>query len=197
VLETSDQLIDLVICEVKSKGQKLQFNRALHISSDPIARVLRWAGIYNESEIYRLASQVQAVLSPSNPPKQTIPSVSGPRQTRVRGILCSPDRETRRNNQAWFLQGSAMLSYISRCLCPPTPRSSCATTYDFGAWGQHEGIVRYMKNRGPNNQGTMADLYTDVQKAQQSVLNQGGVDPHLSLAALISTTSATPSAGGR
>jgi hypothetical protein len=40
VLETSDQLIDLVICEVKSKGQKLQFNRALHISSDPIARVL-------------------------------------------------------------------------------------------------------------------------------------------------------------
>ncbi|MEK6550160.1 MAG: hypothetical protein AABZ50_00790 [Pseudomonadota bacterium] len=165
VLETSDQVIDLAICEVKSRGQQLQFNQALLASPDRVACVLRWAGIYNEGEIQGLASQVQAALSPSNPPKPIIPSVSGPRQTRVRGLLCSPERDTRRNNQAWFLQGSAILSYISRCLCPPVPRSTCATTYDFGSWGQYEGIVRYIKDRGPNNHGTVGELYAHLQKA--------------------------------
>jgi hypothetical protein len=164
-IETSDQVVDLAICEVKSKGQQLQFNQALLASSDQIACVLRWSGMFQESEIQQLAPQVQAALSPSHSSKAAIPCIRGPRGTRVRGILCSPERDTRRNNQAWFLPGSAMLSYVSRCLCPPVPRSTCATTYDFGVWGQYEGIVRYIKDRGPNNHGTVKDLYAHLQKA--------------------------------
>jgi len=163
VLETSDEVVDLAICEVKSKGQQLHFNKAMLESPDRVACVLRWSGIYKGSEIQELASQVRTALSPSNPPKPTIPSVSGPRQTRVRGLLCSPERDTKRNNQAWFLPGSVILSYVSLCLCPPVPRSTCATTYDFGLWGQYENIVRYMKDRGPNNHGTVEELYAHLQ----------------------------------
>ena len=163
VLETSDQLIDLAICEVKGGSKQPHFNTPLLASSDCIASLLRWAGMYQESEIGTLASQVQAALSSTNPPRSAIPCVLGPRQTRVRGLLCCPDRDTRRNNQAWFLSGPAMLSYISRCLCPSVPRSTCATTYDFVLWGQFEGIVRHIKDRGSNNQGTMDDLYAKLQ----------------------------------
>lgn len=159
LLETSDKFVDLAICEVKSAGQQLQFNQALRMSPDSVACLLRWAGMHQEEEIQVLAPQVQTALSPSNPPKHTIPSVFGPRQTRVRGFLCSPERDTPRKNQAWFLPGSAMLQYISRCLCPAVARSTCATTYDFGLWGQYEGIVRYIKNRGPDNAGTIQELY--------------------------------------
>ncbi len=165
LLETSDQLVDLVICEVKSSGQQLQFNRALVAAPDTIARLLRWAGMFQETEIAALAPQVQSALSPANPLKSDIPSVIGPRQKRIRGLLCSPERKDRRNNQAWFLTGSAMFDYISRCLCPPVPRSTCATTYDFGLWGAYEHTVRYFKERGQSETGDMKQLYEYLQKA--------------------------------
>ncbi|MHB8697736.1 MAG: hypothetical protein ACYC9J_06820 [Sulfuricaulis sp.] len=167
VLEPSDEVVDLTICEVKSKGQQLRFNEALLASPDRIAGVLRWAGLYDETEVQTLAPQVHSALLPTNLPTSTIPSIAGPRKTRVRGLLCSPERDTRRDNQPWFLPGSTLLSYISRCLCPPIPRSTCATTYDFGLWGQFEDIVRCIKDRGPNNHGTMRELYACLQKAQR------------------------------
>jgi hypothetical protein len=165
LLQTSDHLVDLAICEVKGRGQRLQFNQPLIASSECVASLLRWAGMYQESEIQTLAPQIQSALTPTNPPTPTIPCVLGPNGTRVRGILCCPDRDSQRNNQAWFLPGPAMLSYISRCLCPSAPRSTCATSYDFGLWGQYEGIVRHMKRRGANNHGTMDELYASLQKA--------------------------------
>jgi hypothetical protein len=158
-LQTSNEVIDLVICEAKSSGKQLQFNQALLASPDRVACLLRWAGIYQEQEVLELAPRFLAALSPTNPPRNEVPCVVGPQQTRVRGLLCCPERDMRRDNQAWFLTGSAMLGFISRCLCPSAPRLTCATTYDFGLWGQHEGIVRYIKDRGPEKFGTVKDLY--------------------------------------
>lgn len=57
-----------------------------------------------------------------------------------------------------------MLAYISRCFCPPVPRLTCSTTYDFGLWQDHESIVRYIKGRGPENVGSMRDFYSYVVK---------------------------------
>lgn len=163
-IETSDQFVDLVICEAKSKGQQLQFNGALIETSERMASLLRWAGLHQEGEIQALAPQVCSAFSPTNPPKVSIPTVLGPRQTRVRGLLCCPERDIKRGNQAWFLTGSAILGYIGRCLCPEVPRSTCATTYDFGQWGQYEKTVRYFKERGSGNQGTMREFYAYMQK---------------------------------
>src|SRR4030067_79128 len=159
LLETSDQLIDLVICEVKSKGKQLRFNHALVVSPDAIGRLLRWAGMFQEDEVAMLASKVQSALLPANLPRSVIPNVIGPRQTRIRGLLCSPERKERRKNQAWFLSGSDIFDYISRCLCPPMPRDTSATTYDYELWGTYEVIVSYFKEKGENESGDVQEVY--------------------------------------
>lgn len=164
-LETSDQLVDLVICEAKSHGKQLRFNDALVDSPAPIATLLRWAGMFSDEEINALASKVQVALSASTPPSPHIPAVVGPRQTRVRGLLCSSETRNRHKGQPWFLSGADLFSYISKCLCPPVPRSECATAYDFGAWGAHEGIVRYFKERGAGDPGDMKQLYAFIEKS--------------------------------
>ncbi len=156
IIETSDQLVDLVICEAKSKGQKLQFNSALQENGEMV-KLLRRAGLHQESEIPELASQICSVLKPADPPRTEIPTVVGPRNTRIRGLLCSPERDNRRNNQAWFLPGSAMLRHISRCLCGKVP--GCARNYGASQWGRDEPAARYFKERGANNPGTIEDFY--------------------------------------
>lgn len=162
-IETSDQLVDLVICEAKSKGQQLQFNDKLLKDTSRIVSLLRWAGLHQESEIQVLAPQICSKLSPTDPPGREIPTVPGPRKTRVRGLLCSPERDKRRDDQAWFLPGSAMLSYISTCLCGYQP--TCSKTYDLHQWGPYEKAVRYFKERGSGNHGTMKDFYAHLQQA--------------------------------
>lgn len=43
-LDLSTKYTELLLCEVKSRGQPLQFNAALRSKPDAIASVLRWAG---------------------------------------------------------------------------------------------------------------------------------------------------------
>lgn len=167
LLELSNEHTDLVICEVKSRGQQLQFNDALVRSCSAFETLLRWAGLFPEPEVKTLAPQLQAALTPSNPPKATIPTVVGPRHICVRGFLCSPELNNRRSNQAWFISGPDMFNYIWQCLCPPTQRSGCATVYDFGCWGEYEHIVRYFKERSvsASGPGTMKELYSYLEEA--------------------------------
>lgn len=127
LLEVSDRVIDLAICEVKSKGRQLHF-KALYRSPDSIACILRWAGMVQEFEIEELAVKLQTALSPESSSPNTIPCVDSAASARVRGLLCSPERDAKRSNQAWFLSGGALLDFISRCLCSAAPRPECATT---------------------------------------------------------------------
>src|ERR1019366_4441161 len=62
LIEVSDQLVDLVICEAKSKGKQLQFNRALVATPGPIECSLRWAGMFQETDIAEMAHHVQSAL---------------------------------------------------------------------------------------------------------------------------------------
>jgi len=159
-LETSSELTDLLICEVKSEGRPLQFNEALRDSIPAIKSVLRWAGLFREEELQDLASEFQTRLQPSYSPRQDIPSAPGPRSTRVRAILCSPGRWNRQDSQPWFINGSEIFEYLWQCFCPETPRDSCSTRYDFGLWGEsYEPLVRYFKDRGQKGPGKLKDLY--------------------------------------
>ena len=158
LLDLSSDYIDLAICEVKSKRQALQFNSALTSSSETIASVLRWAGMFKEDEVLRLAPLIQSALVPQCLALGGIPTVVGSNQVRVRGFISSPERVNRRINQPWFITGSDMFRFISQCLCPFVPRLTCATTYDFGLWGEYEPIVRYIKQQGEEG-GTIEGLY--------------------------------------
>ncbi len=156
-LEPSTEFIDLLICEVKSRGQQLQFNEALRNSTQSLASVLRWAGLFPEHDLPSIVNHVQPLLQPSNPPRQDIPCFIA-NGTRIRPILCSPERWARRSNQPWFISGSEIFNFLYDCFCPEIPRSSCSTRYDFEAWGEvHEPIVKFFKNS--NRESTIRELY--------------------------------------
>jgi hypothetical protein len=157
-LDADDRVIDIVIGEVKSRGQQLQFNEALR-SSPPLSTVLRWIGLFEEEEIQDLAQKLFDALAPGSGATKAPPTVNGPRGTRLRGILFSPESGARRGNQPWFLPGPPIFDYIWRCFRPPVPRPECATVYDFGLWGRElEPVVRYFKDAGREQPGSLADL---------------------------------------
>jgi hypothetical protein len=146
-LQVSTEYIDLLICEVKSRGQKLQFNDALRNTPHALESILRWAGLFHENEIPDLVNQLLPLLEPSAEAKQDVPRVIDPRKTRIRAILCSPERWLKRNNQSWFIPGSEIFNYAHTCFCPEKPRDPCSTRYDFKAWGEVYGpIVNFFKS---------------------------------------------------
>jgi len=164
-LEPSSGLTDLLICEVKAKGRQLHFNERFRNDVSAISVVLRWAGLFEEKEVMALARLLQPKLAPTDHPKQEIPSVPGPRNTRIRVVLCSPERQRRFPNQVKFIHGEEIFSYVTKCLCPETPRPGCAVRYDFTGWGRNlEPIVRFFKNRGPAAaKSKIAELYAELE----------------------------------
>ena len=145
---------------MKSRGQSLQFNDSLRTSVGTIETVLRWAGLFQPQEIAAIAVELRKALTPTDPPAQAIPTINGPRNTRVRAILCSPERQSRARNQVPFIDGSELFTYMRQCFCPQRLRAECATTYDFTSWGSRfDPIVRFIKQRGPEATSTINDLY--------------------------------------
>jgi hypothetical protein len=144
-LNCSDLDVDIIIGEVKSAGQSLQFNRGLR-SVDSVSKILRWVGAFENEEIPPIASELMTVLEPKPIANCEMLAVLGPRNIRVRCVLFSPERDKHRANQPWFLEGQPIFNYLWRCLHPTEPRSQCATTYDFGSWGSELApLVRYIK----------------------------------------------------
>ena len=154
-LDPTTWLIDVVIAEVKSEGRDLQFNEALRNSPSSVASVLRWVGLYEEAEIQTLAQKLGVCLAPENASRQEPPTIDGPRDTRIRGLLFSPERPQRQPDDPWFITGEHVFSHIWRCLRPSAPRTACAASYDFGLWGPGlEPIVRFFKaQKGPGPGG--------------------------------------------
>src|SRR5439155_8209050 len=136
-----------------------RFNAALTEDPRAAAAVLRWSGLFLEDELPELATKLQAVLAPNPLPSAAPPSATGPRGTRVRGLLFAPERDKRYTNQPWFVTGPELFQYVHRCLSRTYPRSGCSVSYDFGLWGAHEPIVRYFKERRGQDAGSMDQLY--------------------------------------
>lgn len=152
---------NLLVCEVKSRGQQLQFNDAIRSHPDTISSILRWVGLFKRNEINDLAIELAEAVQPRNADTGTISSINGPRNTIISPLLSSPERISKGDNQPFFLHGSEIFNYVWKCLCPAAPRECCATQYDFTAWGREFfPIVNFFKTRplddGP---GTMKELY--------------------------------------
>lgn len=155
--------VDIIIGEVKSVGQRLQFNRSLRDSPEGIRRILQWIGAFEQPEIADLEPLVHSALMPEAMLTLDPPTVLGPRNIRIRGMLFSPESDVRRPNQPWFLPGPPIFDYLWGCLHPETPRPSCATQYDFGLWGQElEPLVRYVKDSAKPT--TFGSFFDDFRK---------------------------------
>lgn len=160
VLDLSEQYIDLLVCEVKGKGQHLQFNRSMR-TSQSIDSLLRWSGLLSNSEIHNHRDTVlNALAHPNQPAIVESQSLPGAR-VRIRRLLFCLERDERRSNQPLFITGSETLGYIQRCLVPNKPRGSCATKYDFSLWKEHEWIVRHFKRLNPDSATTFDEICSD------------------------------------
>jgi hypothetical protein len=158
ILDLSSEYTDLVICEAKSRGGQLCFNRALAAEHSTVGKVLRWSGLFLEAEIPALAMNLNSVLASRPLPSDAPPTIIGPRGARVRCLLFSVEQTSRRPNQPWFITGTEVFDYVHRCLSPSESRPACSTSYDFGLWGDREPIVRYFKEKR-QSPGDVNQLY--------------------------------------
>jgi hypothetical protein len=163
-LELSNHDIEFLICEVKSRGQALQFNPALHESSEAAASILRRLGCFSPEEVQSLVPAVQQALIPQREPKRIIRFVHSPeileaRRFRIRGLLFSPERESVRSNQPWYVGADMVFPFISSCLSPEVPRATCAVNYGAGQWAELTPLVEYFKKKPVSELGSMEKIY--------------------------------------
>jgi len=152
---------DLLVCEVKSQSQPLQFNESFRKNDAAIRNVLDWAGLFDQEETARIARDLKPLLRPSTPASEAERGVPGPRETTVRPLLCSPERRSCRETQPWFLCEREMFSYIAECLNPEAKRATCSTRYDINLWGSSLApLVRHFKGLPPGDQGSLQGLYS-------------------------------------
>ena len=160
---------DLLVCEVKSRNQTLQFNKSFREDDTAIQSVLGWAGLFDEKETIRVARDLKLLLQPLTPARKAEIGVPGAGEIIVRPLLCSPEVCSRRDNQRWFLCGSEMFSYIAECLNPKTQRDSCSVRYDINLWGSSLApLVRYFKKLQPGDHGGIVDLYEFLSEQAQT-----------------------------
>lgn len=160
-LPLEENKTNILICEVKANGQQLRFNESLRSHPETIYSILRWVGIFKESEIAELPNEIARSMIPDDANAKNISFLNGPNNTAIIPLLSSPERNNKRDNQPFFLHGNEIFSYIWQCLCPAQLRESCATQYDFTAWGREFfPIVNYFKSRAlSDGAGTMKELY--------------------------------------
>lgn len=160
--------IDIIIGEVKSKGQRLQFNDSLKDKQN-LSKILGWIGLFDDKTISLLVVELQTLITPiQNSKRQSlmttkaIPTNFG--SVKVRPIIFSPER-IELNNADKFINWPEMNNFIWSCLCPYEKRDKCGTRYDFNAWGQGlSKIVKLYKETQKQNKklNKIDDLYSQL-----------------------------------
>ncbi len=162
VVECSEYLqipsgtIDIIIGEVKSGTESIQFNSALRDDKISIEKLLNWLGAFDRDEINSVIDDLQGAMAtevinnPENFKCLNIQSKSG--NYSIRPIIFSVDRQHPRKNQSRFVYGQLMLDFIWHCLRPTEIRPTCSTIYDLNMWGHSIlPLIQYFKDEKKNN----------------------------------------------
>lgn len=164
--------IDIIISEVKSKGQKLQFNKTLYQKDckQSWIKLLSWIGIFNNSQIEKISSELIDLVKPKENSKlkkfrsiENIETDFG--FVTLRTILFCPEKLSE-NSSDKIINWTEINDYIWLCLCPAEDRLNCGTRYDFSAWGsEYEDIIRVYKSRQreQNKLKNINELYTELE----------------------------------
>ncbi len=159
LLELIEPKIEVVLCEVKSRGEKGHFNPALTDNLSALQYVLRWVGAFSAQELDEVSISLQKQLKL---PQKKPPTVVLERGVRVRCLIFKPETDRRYDGRPFFICGGDLLPYIHSCLVPEATRNTCATTYDLTSWGRDEPIVKYVKSLKTGNLGRMKDMYKQL-----------------------------------
>jgi hypothetical protein len=157
----SDRL-DLLICEVKSSPESLAFNEKLRDEIGVLEDVLRWAGVFDPSDVQKVADSLRPILKDGLRSKLAHLGIQESR-VRVRGLLCCPPAENAELSDGWCLFGPEILRYAKECFNPDRRRSTCSTRYNLQLWGSWLGpIVEYFKELRKGEEPSVDSLYTQV-----------------------------------
>ena len=174
-LENSNN-IDLIIAEVKSKGQPLKFNDSLRTkgndSIESIKKILLWSGLLNVKIVDEISRKIyQLIQTEENSQLKTFRS-TGKIKTKfgvlkIRPVLFSPEKCSI-NNADKFVNWTEINSFIWKCLCPSEAeiRIKCGTRYNFEAWGIGlEELVKVYKDRQKSQERfeNIKELYRDIE----------------------------------
>lgn len=163
--------IDIIICEVKSKGKSLQFNKSLRNldNIEPWIKILLWTGIIISDDAKYIANTLAELVQTKENSELTHFKSTDCINTpfgiiTIRPILFSPERINLHNADK-FVSWSEINSFIEECLCPQLPRQFCGTSYDYTAWGLglNEIVKVYKDRRATEKFTSIEDLYTDIE----------------------------------
>jgi hypothetical protein len=155
-LDLSKRDIELAICEAKST--ELRFNEALYADIGAVKTILRWAGMFNEDEVEKVAPHVQEILTPEKDPQPVMRRTQAFNGVVIRSLLFCPKLEHPRRNQPWFVGARTIFPFIFSYLAPKTPRMGCATNYGAVQWAELAGLVKFFKEWGHCKPPTFEDL---------------------------------------
>ncbi|MBI3510931.1 MAG: hypothetical protein HY064_09705 [Bacteroidetes bacterium] len=138
--------IDIVVSEVKSKGQQLHFNDSLLIP-ESWEKILNWIGLFEKNSIKQISEEMVKLLKPNKKENnfKSCPIKVSFGIVTIRPIIFSVERNTS-HNESKFISWEELNGFIWNCFCPvPKSRTDCGTRYGFDLWGSEfsEIVVAY------------------------------------------------------
>lgn len=161
-LDTSDSLLDFLVCEVKGGTGHFNFNVLFREDPEAIASVLNRFGAFADDEVASLVPRIQDVLRPDKIQKsQRYPTIAIPRiNSRIRFALVAPDQKRKAKSNGPYIFGDDMISYIWHCFRPTVQRPLCGVRYNWNLWGeQYIRLVKYFKDKNRAEPGDIEVLY--------------------------------------
>lgn len=165
-LQVGNGILDIIVGEVKSGRQPIQFNPGIR-DPENLAKTLCRAGFSADDKLlYKIASDLSVQMIPKrvNNPETRIETVLKPVNdilypTRIRPVLFHLGRREPNRNQSWFVGYQEIMNFIWQCLRKEFEPESCQREYDYGLWGVViEAIVDYFKNETRTEPGTPDEL---------------------------------------
>jgi hypothetical protein len=145
-LDDSEKVTDLILCEVKGDPNQLRFNKPIRTEPEALHATLRWAGIFDDTQIESVVVRLQLLLQQDVALGTARDGVLEGR-FRVRALLCCPTLACTVPDR-WLLTGDEIFDYVGRCFNPAEPLASCSTRYNFQQWGYPlTPIVQWLKER--------------------------------------------------
>ena len=165
-LSIENGILEIIIGEVKSGEEKIQFNPSIR-NPQNMLRALRRAGFSNNDKVLSgIADKLTDLMKPQivNQPENHIEiflekSDSIHHPIRIRPILFHLGCKQPDKNQTWFVGYEEIMSDIWKRLRKEFQPDTCQRDYDLHLWGPVlDSIVDYFKSENRSEPGTPEEL---------------------------------------
>lgn len=169
-LHVENGIIDVIVGEVKSGKEPIQFNLGIRDAKN-MASALRRAGFTNNEEVLHRVARIlteQMIPQPINQPDTRIEITLDPSEdilypTRIRPVLFHLRHPEPTRTQAWFVGYQEIMNFIWLCLRTEFQPDGCQREYDYHLWGPiTESIVDYFKSENRHEPGTSEELVRNL-----------------------------------